>query len=314
MIPSHVALISLTDKIRIEELAWVAGALQIQVIRDFFPVWQASAVIVASTLEAIPAGFTPIIVHDTLEADGVDGFHRTRSDDTSYVLVPFGTNWSLAASHELLRMMVNPTGSLRYPGTSRLAGQGTVEYLTDVCAPCQHVNSAYSIDGVAVSDFCTPNFFGAGGSAYSFNGAARDALEPAPGGVLTWLADDGLLYQARADLRGAISLHGGFSTANRDRLLLREFVDLLIPDRLVVLANAPLPTRLQDAGPNARRAQFTNMIRFREDIAWRFGHAPEIAPVHRRDVVRKKSYVMGAVRSGQHAASLEPETTFRTAS
>jgi hypothetical protein len=316
MLPSYVALTALTDQIRMEELAWVAAALQSQVARDFAPVWHANAVIAAASFEAIPAGYVPVIVHDTLETQGVNGFHRTLGDDTPYIVVPYGPNWPLAASHELLRMLANPTGSLRQPGPSRMSGQGTVEYLIDVCAPCQHVDSAYAIDGVAVSDFCTPRFFGAGGSAYSFTDSAREALEPAPGGVVTWLADDALLYQARADLQAGVRVHGGFSPANRGRMLLRELVDLLTPERPLLLSNSPRTAHLLDAERNAQRSRFTNMTRFREDIAWRFGYAsrPDAAPEPRHETVRLKTYASRAVKSGQQPASAELERTFRTAS
>jgi len=50
-----------------------------------------------SAFEAIPAGYIPLIVQDTLEAEGCNGFHRTRDDDTPYILVPFGPAWSLSA-------------------------------------------------------------------------------------------------------------------------------------------------------------------------------------------------------------------------
>jgi hypothetical protein len=75
-----------------------------------------------------------------------------------------------------------------------MPGQGTVEYLIDVCAPCQDISAAYAIDGVAVSDFCTKAFFGSAGQVFSFTGAVCEAFEPAANGVVTWLADDALLY------------------------------------------------------------------------------------------------------------------------
>jgi hypothetical protein len=214
MVPSYVALTTLTDRIRAEELAAVAAVLQTQIVRDFAPEWHASAVVAAVAFEAIPAGYVPLIVQDTLEAEGTNGFHRTRGDDTPYIMVPYGPNWSLAASNELLRMLADPTGSARRPGPSRMLGQGTVEYLIDVCGPCQDASAAYAIDGVAVADFCTPAFFGAAGHRCSFTGAVRQAFEPAANGVVTWLADDALLYQARADQHGHVRVHGGFSAAN----------------------------------------------------------------------------------------------------
>src|ERR1700733_14295340 len=255
MLPSYVALTTLTDRIRLDELAMVAAAFQTQVRRDFAPEWGADAVVAAFSFDAIPAGYTPLIVQDTLEAEGVNGFHRTRGDDTPYIVVPYGPNWSLAASHELLRLLANSTGSARRPGPSRMPGQGTVEYLIDVCAPCQDVSAAYAIDGIPVADFCTRAFFGAHEHAYSFTGTVKAPFQPAAKGIVTWLADDALLYQARADYHGRIRVHGGFSPANRARMLMRELVDMLTPGRLARLSNAPQTKPLLDAEQNARRAR-----------------------------------------------------------
>ena len=316
MVPAYVALTTLTDRIRAEELAAWQRALQTQVMRDFAPEWGAGAVVAAVSFEAIPAGYLPLIVQDTLEAEGVNGFHRTRGDETPYIVVPYGPTWSLAASHELLRMLANPSGSARRPGPSRMPGQGIVEYLIDVCSPCQDVSAAYAIDGVPVSDFCTRAFFGTSGPACSFTGAVRAPFEPAANGVVTWLADDALLYQARADRQGRILVHGGFSPANRARMLLRELVDRLTPDRLSRLSNAPLTSRLVDAEHNARRTRLANMTRFRDDIAWRFGHA-SIAPVEAlpwREVRRARVPASGDARPGQQPVNEDLEATVRSAS
>jgi hypothetical protein len=266
-----VGVTSLTARVHPEELTAAARALQIQVVRDFFPEWGVSAIVAATPFSALPAGTIPIIVRDDLTDTRAHGFHRVRRDDSPYIVVPYGPNWTLAASQELLRMLANPTGSARVAGRSRMRGQGTVEYFLDVCGPCQGIDAAYAIDGVAVADFCTKGFYGGGGTAASFAGGVRATFEPGADGVVTWLADDGLLYQARGDEMGLVHLHGGFSPANRGGMMLRELVDGLTPDRLVQLSNAPRTARLVEATVNARRTHFANMSRFNEDMAWRFG-------------------------------------------
>lgn len=158
MTSCYVALTTLSDQVRMDELAVVAGALQTQVNRDFAPEWNIGATIAAVSFESIPAGYIPLIVQDTLDTDGANGYHRTRGDDTPYILIPRGPRWPLAASHELLRMLANPTGSGRVPALSTMPGQAVVEYILDVCAPCQDVTAAYAIDGVPVSDFARRSF------------------------------------------------------------------------------------------------------------------------------------------------------------
>jgi hypothetical protein len=267
----HIALTALTGRICPHELAEAAAALQTQVLRDFLPEWGMSATVSAASFDAIPAGTVPIIVHDDLYDASANGYHRTRRDDTPYIIVPYGPNWSLAVSHELLRMLANPSGSARVSGPSPMHGQGNVEYFLDVCAPSQDVDAAYAINGVTVSDFCTRGFFAASRTGSSHTGAVRKAFEPVANGLVTWLADDDLLYQARADRAGRIQIHGGFSAANRGRMLLSELVDRLTPDRLPRLSNASRGAHLLQAEQDAHRAHVTNMMRFRDDIAWRFG-------------------------------------------
>jgi hypothetical protein len=197
-----------------------------------------------------------------------------------------------------------------------MCGQGTVEYLLDVCAPCQDVAASYAINGVGVSDFCSRSFFTQSGVVNSHTGALRRALEPIANGVVTWLADDDLLYQARADAMGRIQVHGGFSLANRGRMLLRELVDVLMPDRLLGLANAPRTSHLLEAEQNARRAHLVNMTRFREDIAWRFGGASvESRVTETRLENRRQSFdASEPVRPAVSRATNGSEITARSAS
>jgi hypothetical protein len=269
MLSYHIALTALTGLVRPDELGAVAATLQTQVTRDFFPEWGVNAIIAATAFDAMPTGSVPIIVRDNPNDTAASGFHRTRDDDTPYIVVPYGPNWPLAASHMLLRMLANPSGSARVPGPSPMRGQATVEYLRDVCGPCQDISATYTIDGVAVSDFCNRGFF-TGAGAGSFTGSVRRAFEPAANGVVTWLSDDRLLYQARADARGAIQMYGGFSAAGRGRMLLGELIDSLTPNRLQLLSESPLTTDHVEAQLNARRAHLANMARFHNDIAWRF--------------------------------------------
>lgn len=314
MMSYRVALTSLTERVRFEELAYVAAALQRQVSQDFAPAWGISAVVAAFAPESIPAGYYPIFIHDSLGQEGADGLHRTHSDDTPYVVVPYGRNWSLAAGHELLRLLADPSGAARLPGPSCLPGQGIVEYLLDIAAPCRDVSQAYMIDGVVVPDFCLRTFFDerASGSC-SFTGALDRPFRPSADGSVAWLADDGLLYQARGGRRKELKIYGGFSCSNRGRLLIRELIDLQTPYILRQLANAPTPANLRQAEQNTKRARLTNLMRFRDDMAWRFGHAvatPDYV-VERLATFSSDRDVSGGYPS-QQAASEELCTTERT--
>ena len=178
-----VALTTLTDGIRMEELAAVAAALQTQVTSDFAPLWCAHGIITAAPFEAIQAGYCPVIVQDTLETEGAWGFTAPKAMrlriSCCHTDHP-GRWWPATRSCKCWLIPPGPAGGR---GPRRMPGQGLVEYLIDACAPCQDIASAYAIDGVVVSDFCTPDFFAgsaASGPSRSFAGALREVLRPAP--------------------------------------------------------------------------------------------------------------------------------------
>jgi hypothetical protein len=92
-------------------------------------------------------------------------------------------------SHEVLEMLVDPQGTLTRAGNSLKSGQGRVEYLIEVCDPCQASRFAYSSNSVMVSDFYTPQYFDpvkSSGVRYSFSGQVRGPREVLDGGYLSW--------------------------------------------------------------------------------------------------------------------------------
>jgi hypothetical protein len=100
-----------------------------------------------------------------------------------------GGSWSLVASHEALEMLADPFGNRLVAGASPMESQGRVEFLVEVCDPCQDDDFAYTVNGILVSDFYTPNYFDpvrAEGVRYSFNGAISDPRQVLPGGYLSW--------------------------------------------------------------------------------------------------------------------------------
>ena len=186
MLPIHLALVSTVAQIDFSELSKVSAALQKQIIRDFGPIWDVEATIdVFATMEDVPLDYWPIIIVDTVDHGGQ---HRDRHHQP-YALVGAGTSWSLSASHEALEMLADPFGNRLIAGFSPDEEQKRVEFLVEVCDPCQDDDYAYTVNGILVSDFCTPNYFdplAAGGVRYSFNGAISQPREVLRGGYLSW--------------------------------------------------------------------------------------------------------------------------------
>lgn len=186
MLPIHLALVSLAPAVGFAELSVVSAALQKQLIRDFGPIWNVEATIdVFARLEDVPLGYWRILVVDTF-AHG--GQHRDRHNQP-YALVAAGHSWSLIASHEMLEMLVDPFGNRLVAGESAVSTQGRVEFLVEVCDPCQSDAFGYTVNGVLVSDFYTPNYFdplSASGVRYSYTGAITSPREVLAGGYLSW--------------------------------------------------------------------------------------------------------------------------------
>ena len=124
-----------------------------------------------------PPGYDLIVI---LPADseftGPKGFHFLDTD-VAIAVVQYGDDWSLFASHELMEMLVDRRGDRTDSGPSLRRGQGRVDYLVEVCDPCQR--STYTIDGVLVSDFVTPGYYGDPPAMVDFIRSPDESVSPA---------------------------------------------------------------------------------------------------------------------------------------
>jgi hypothetical protein len=187
MLPIHVALVSRTDQTTPAQLSHVAAALQMQAIRDVGPLWSLTATVDAfARLGDVPVGSWPVAVVDDVQ--GAAGFHLD-SNGQPYALVEYSDSWSLTASHETVEMIVDPWGRRIAPGRSPKSGQGQVEFLVEACDPCEAAEFGYTINGVLVSDFITPQFYDPRktvAARYSFTGAVTRPRQILRGGYISW--------------------------------------------------------------------------------------------------------------------------------
>jgi hypothetical protein len=143
-------------------------------------------------------------------------------------------------NHEVLEMLVDPQGTLTRAGDSLKSGQGRVEYLIEVCDPCQASNFAYSVNYVMVSDFYTPHYFDpvkSNGVRYSFCGQVRGPREVLDGGYLSWFDPQTRhLFQLQVDgKQETIADKGQIPLAIES---LRAFSDRVSADRREAVINA----------------------------------------------------------------------------
>jgi hypothetical protein len=155
----QVALIDQTNGgvVSLAELQQYAAALQQQVDNDLAPAWNVRANISTPVAgDAIPPGTWPIRIVDSLS--GAGGVHL---DDQGqpYAEVVNDDRLSITISHELLEMLVDPSGTrlMQAPDLDPDSDQHQVGYLVEVCDPCEVYS--YPIDGVPVSDFILPSFY-----------------------------------------------------------------------------------------------------------------------------------------------------------
>jgi hypothetical protein len=191
MLARHVALISRTERVGLDQLVVAAAAIQKQITRDFGPIWGIEADVAAfAELSDVPLGYWPIVIYDRIPEKGAQGIHLNKRNGQPFALVQFSNNWTLTTSHECLEMLADPSGNRTQAGNSVKPDQGRVEYLVEVCDPCEAAQYAYSVNGVLVSDFYTPNFFdpiAVPGLRYSFTGKITEPRKVLDGGYLSWV-------------------------------------------------------------------------------------------------------------------------------
>jgi len=195
MLPIRIGLVDKTKSIEPEQLSAVASALNLQVARDFSPIWNVRATVSAYPGKSTPPpGVWPVFIVSNLPP-GEGGVHLTKHRQP-YALVEIGDSWSLSASHECLEMLADPSGSRLYAssaiavkGGHIVDAPGKFEYLVEVCDPSEDDPFSYMVDGIVVSDFYTPHFFDpkvSVGVQYSFTGALKRPREVLKGGYLSW--------------------------------------------------------------------------------------------------------------------------------
>jgi hypothetical protein len=137
------------------------AALQKQLDRDFAPIWGFSARLFGPLPGGQPVpdkGWWQLVLLDDSDQAGALGYHDLTPEGMPLGKVfvaedmKYGQSWTVTASHELLELLCDPNTSLC------AYANGTV-YSFEIADACEDGQFAYSIDGVLVSDFVTPNWF-----------------------------------------------------------------------------------------------------------------------------------------------------------
>jgi len=196
MTTPNIALVSNSTQVTLADTTRIAAALQKQLDNDFAAKWNINATIRAFNLAVTaPEGSWLIGILDNIGKDA-NGFHAfERNKPKAFVTASANLNQvSRTCSHELLEMVANskfdklselsvPPADTNLP--PELSPDTPVQYLMEICDPCQAGRDSYEIDGITVCDFCLPNYYdGRDGRAfYHTDGRLREVR---PGSYVTF--------------------------------------------------------------------------------------------------------------------------------
>lgn len=185
-----ISFINASTAVTDDEAKQVMDALQIQVSRDFAPVWGVDA-----SLIFVPSGISPapgtwwLTVLDNSDQAGALGYHDITPDGLPIGKIfagtdkAIGSSWSVTASHELLEMLGDPDINLTVLVDNIL-------YAYEVGDAVEADELGYLINGVLVSDFVFPSWFETfrkPGTQFDFGGHVAAPLQLLPGGYIGYL-------------------------------------------------------------------------------------------------------------------------------
>jgi hypothetical protein len=196
---NQIGLVDMTGEIDVDLVHSAAMALNLQVTRDLPQFWPISATVMyLPNPKKIPAGVWPVQLVKTLPPDE-GGFHSDKHKQPYAKVIASKSDptWTIDTSHEILEMLVDPYGNRMQSSVAIEIVKGKVQdgagqygYLVEACDPCEDNSYAYTINGIAVSDFITPHYYDpivTPGTRYSFTGAIKGPRQILPGGYISWV-------------------------------------------------------------------------------------------------------------------------------
>lgn len=284
MVPNHIGVAPETSAVSLADLAPIAAAVQKQVTTDFGPIWGINATVSCfGSLDEIPNGYWKISIRDPGDAGDPRGLHIDQNGQP-FAIVHARDTWSVTLSHEVIEMLVNPFGTRMFPGQSPDTTQGQVNFIAEVCDACNA--ESYTVDGIAVSEFCTPNYFDSEANAavrYSCKNRITQPHQVLNGGYLWWL-DPVSTHLFRLSVVGDNSQIDDFGTHAVTGLSLRSVIYLNTPEAIdarqptaeTLAAHAEARGQVRAAaraGSEALRRHIAKSMRRRKRNEYKVGNA-----------------------------------------
>ena len=182
----RISVINESSVVSDAEISRIVPALQAQWNTDLIAAWRVEP----ATFDVIPNGVAPpaqtswlVFLDDTDQAQNL-AYHDTSNDGGPIAkvfarsLADHGQLLSVAASHEICEMAIDPKLSISYQDA------GGAWWAAEICDPVESDQYKYSIGDVWVSDFVTPRWFDLPSDSPDFDkqGLVHRAFEVLAGG------------------------------------------------------------------------------------------------------------------------------------
>lgn len=201
--PIAVAMVKRCSVLTDYQASSTIAAFQAQINEDVAPIWSCPSIKLSFVAghEQVPAGVWPIYLLDTSDQPGAGGFH----EDTGKVpdgkvfcadAIKYGINWTVDFSHELIEMLVDPQTNRWVPAPGMPDGWQVIVEPGD---PVEDDACGYEKNGVLVSNFVTPAYYGLGNGKLDFRGRMRNVFPSLmPGGYVSFTDTAGNIRQITA--------------------------------------------------------------------------------------------------------------------
>jgi hypothetical protein len=191
-----IAIINFSSILSDTDVQTAIRAVNRQIVEDFVPTWGTGRILRLHAAAFTPNSATPLEA-ETVNADsvlylvdestlaGALGYHDLNTSDLPFGFVfveTSGPEWTITLSHEALELIVDPTVNLLVPGPDPRQANNTVLHSYEACDAVER--TSYSVDGILVSNFVTPNYFTPGdapGTRNDFLGIGVESLKATPG-------------------------------------------------------------------------------------------------------------------------------------
>ena len=189
-----LAFINMTTVLKDSDISPVIQALQVQVSAHLAPIWDVTA-----TLVQVPTGGTPppgswhMYLLDNSDVAGALGLHDVTNEGNPLgkcfvkTTMDAGDAWTVCASHETLELICDAQiNTVKQVGDSEF-------WALEVADTCESDQYGYTINGILVSDFVYPAWWGGPSDGkYDYMGHVTAPLQILDGGYIgAWTPSTG---------------------------------------------------------------------------------------------------------------------------